>query len=191
MSKVEAFENTDRNNKLCGSAVWVRSRRPRRGVKDKEISCEQRAESAGETSEISTDAPLTGTSGSGGRRVTLNRRQQRWDGGSASQPSPCFLVDRCTYPLLLSWLHSPTPFPVRLEDGWVRVHKPEGGDKLCWTKIQRVPLLSLSPAPPPPPPPPLCAQLHKHHGDIETDISLLDERGHFSHTGPEGKRGLS
>ena len=52
------------------------------------------------------------------------------------------------------------------------------------------PLLSLPP-PPHPPPPPLCAQLHKHHRDIETDISILDERGHFSRTGPEGKRGLS
>ncbi|CAB1447887.1 unnamed protein product [Pleuronectes platessa] len=31
--------------------------------------------------------------------------------------------------------------------------------------------------PPPPPPRSLCAQSHKHHGDIETDMSLLDERG--------------
>ena len=30
---------------------------------------------------------------------------------------------------------------------------------------------------PPPPPRPLCAQSHKHRGDIETDMSLLDERG--------------
>ncbi len=60
-------------------------------------------------------------------------------------------------------------FPQRLEEGWERVHKR--GYAMVDKEIAHP---SISP---PAPPPPLCAQRHQHHGDIETDISLLDERG--------------
>lgn len=46
------------------------------------------------------------------------------------------------------------------------------GGKARLTKKQHIPSVS-SPAPPPP----LRAQRREHGGDIETDISLLDERG--------------
>lgn len=92
---------------------------------------------------------------------------QRRVGGAASQPSPRCLVDRSRCPPTCPdcILHT---FPQRLEDGCERVHK-----RGCAVVDKEIAVPSISSRPPPL----LCAQCPKHHGDIETDISLLDERG--------------
>lgn len=134
------------------------------GAKDKEILCEQRAKS---TSEPWRSQPLhrwqvqVEVKGGG----VLVHTEEGWRGCQSTIPLlPCRQIQMSpTCPDCI--LHT---FPQRLEDGCERVHK-----RGCAVVDKEIAVPSISSRPPPP----LCAQCPKHHGDIETDISLLDERG--------------
>ena len=78
------------------------------GVKDKDTSCEQRAESVGETSEISTAAALTGTSGSGGGGDAQQKAAEvGWRLCQSTIPLfPCRQVHMPPPPVLIAFPHT-------------------------------------------------------------------------------------